>query len=144
MTAKISESDLAELLFPHVTDFKTWIALSKVSKKFNEVSKKKLIKKEEKYEDGYKKIWTILLRTGQKHGFQREWYPSNQLMHESNYYQGKKHGIAKGWFVNGQLSYSCNYYYDQLHGPYLGWFINGQLVSKNNYNHGKLIENSNN
>lgn len=40
MCNQISENDLAELIFPHtLQDFRTFIALSQVSKRFNEVSK---------------------------------------------------------------------------------------------------------
>ena len=118
MTAKISESDLAELLFPH-TDFKTFIALSKVSKKFNAASKRKLIRKEKIDTDGSKAIWTEL--------------PI-----------GLKHGLTKGWYSNGKLRYIQNYNDGLLHGPCQVWFRNGQLFKTYNYNHGKLIENSNN
>ena len=87
MTAKISESDLAELLFPHVTDFKTWIALSKVSKKFNEVSKRMLIRKETLNTDGSKAIWTVL-PIGLEHGFAQGWYSNGKLRYIQNYNNG--------------------------------------------------------
>ena len=53
----ISENDLAELIFPNtLQDFRTFIALSQVSKRFNEVSKRKLIRKEQINSNGKKKF----------------------------------------------------------------------------------------
>ena len=143
MNARISESDLAALILPHaLSDFQTWIALSKVSKKFNEVSKMMLVRKEI-YKDGMKGIWTEL-PSGQKHGHYREWYPNGQLKYSSNFSYDQIHGQQQGWFMNGQLSYILNIDHGEKHGFQQGWRENGQLAYTNHYDQGQLIEKSNN
>lgn len=113
----INETVLAELLFPHTLQYpKTFCQLSQVSKRFNEVSKRQLIKKNWINKDGTKEVWTEL--------------PN-----------GKKQGLSRGWHENGQLRYEKNYDQGQLYGLYRGWHSNGQLIYKHNYDKGELIEN---
>lgn len=46
MRGHISEIDLAELILPHIDDPITWVQLAQVSRRFNKVSKTKLVCKE--------------------------------------------------------------------------------------------------
>ena len=134
----INESDLAELIFSHaLQDFQTYIALSQVSKRFNEFSKRQLICKEKINPDGTKEIWTEL-PTGSKHGLQRKWYTNGQLHYECNYRQGQKHGLQRGWYTNGQLGSESNHHQGQLHGLQRRWYYNGQLCAESNYHQGQL------
>ena len=93
MRGRIGETDLAELLFPHILDdLITWVRLSQVSRRFNEVAKKKLIRKERIDGCGRKIIWTEFPT-----GLCRTWYPHGQLSSSINYQHGKRHGLFREW-----------------------------------------------
>jgi antitoxin component YwqK of YwqJK toxin-antitoxin module len=122
----INERIFADLIFPHtIDDLNTFCKLSQVSKRFHEVSKKYLIKKEN-FCNGSKKVWTEL-PNGKKHGLFRGWYSNGQLWHELPYQQGQPHGLCRGWYLAFSQSSEAR----------------GQLAFKTNYNQGQLIENEN-
>jgi antitoxin component YwqK of YwqJK toxin-antitoxin module len=104
----INETTLAELLFPQIQDPKTWCKLAQVSKRFNEVFKRKLIKKERTDFSGAKEVWTEL-PNGQKHGPAKGLYSSGHLAHIVYYNQGELHGTNRYWYRNGQLIYKLEY-----------------------------------
>jgi antitoxin component YwqK of YwqJK toxin-antitoxin module len=143
----INEAVFAQLIFPHtLQDTKTFCQLAQVSKRFHEVSKKYLIKKENIDSTvGFKTVWTEL-PNGQLHGLCRGWYlvsgqsseARGQLRYEENYHQGHVHGLSRGWWSNGQLEYERNYNQEQFHGLSRGWWSNGQLSYEKNYNQGQL------
>jgi antitoxin component YwqK of YwqJK toxin-antitoxin module len=145
----INERTFADLIFPHtLDDLNTFYKLSQVSKRFHEVSKKYLIKKERINQDGTKEVWTEL-PSGQRHGLSRGWYTNGQLWRESNYNQGQRHGLSQGWYkvtdqsseTLCQIAYKHNYHQGHLHGLAQAWFTNGKSNYVNNYKFDKLIEN---
>jgi hypothetical protein len=142
----ISENDLAELLFPHtLKDPVTFHRLAQVSKRFYDVSKKKLIRKEETAYVliRFKRIWTEL-PNGIKHGLCRGWYMNYsseaccQLECARTYDQGKLHGLFQGWHPNGQPWYKTNYIQGKRHGLYQEWYTSGKLQFEYNYVHSQL------
>jgi antitoxin component YwqK of YwqJK toxin-antitoxin module len=137
----INEAVFAELIFPHTLQYpKTFCQLSQVSKRFNEVSKRQLVKKERINQDGIKEVWTEL-PNGKKHGLYREWDSFGQLWYEHNYQHGQLHGLYQRWYSNGQLAYESNYQQGQSHGLCRRWYEDGQLMYELNYQQGQVIEN---
>lgn len=140
----ISESDLAELIIPHsINDLVTFHRLAQVSKRFNVVSKKLLIRREEIDFNGIKFVWTELPNR-LKHGHSRLWHPNGQLTQDYNYINGELQGVCKNWYLNGQLTSEWNYFDNDRHGLCKGWYPNGELIYSNRYSYGKLIEKLNN
>lgn len=94
----ISERDFAELLLPHVLDdTNTWYKLARVSKRFLEVSRRLLVKKEYKFKymnNLWHYIWTTL-PDGQEHGVYKL-FRNNQLS-------------VKQMFKNGMRLTEVNY-----------------------------------
>lgn len=134
----INERTFAELIFTHILqDPRTFCTLAQVSKRFNEVSKTQLIKKERINEDGTKEVWTEL-PNGTRHGLFREWYPCGQLKYEKNYNQNQLHGLFREWYENGRLKYEYNYVQNQLHGLCREWYENGRLWYEYNYDQDQL------
>lgn len=152
----------AELIFPHVTDSVTWCRLTKVNKRFNRVSKRKIINKEIATPGGILKMWQEL-PTGIKHGEAKKYIGSqmvfrcnmfNNHVHgqykawhtgtdqsvykEGNAIYGTKHGLYREWYSTGQLHCECNFSNGNLHGLYREWYPNGKLYKEANYLHDQL------
>lgn len=126
-TLGLSKSDLANLLFPHV-DPPVWHRLQQVSKRFNQVGKSKLIRKEEIYPDNEKEIWTEL-PNGNLHGLYKQWYPDGQLHYCWSYVNGVRNGISRVWYINGQLccEYNCVNGHIQ---SYSSWLPDGAILCR--------------
>lgn len=126
----ISESDFAELIFNHVlTDHVTFHRLAQINKKFNEVSKRKLIRKEVTFaawfDDSNRMVWT-----GRGNVKKIVW------TEQAN---GKKHGLCRTW-VNGKLLKSIHYQDDQLHGHYQSWYPDGTKMCHYIYESNRIIQ----
>lgn len=138
----INETTLAEFILPHtIDDHVTFHRLSCVSRRFNQVAKRMLIRREQ-INYGCKYIWTELPGSvgGRIHGLYRIFLENGLLHREYTYHQGSRHGRMRGWYAIGgltHLTYEWNYYQGKLHGLQHEWHINGQLVSEENYHHGK-------
>lgn len=135
MNGNISENDLAELIVPHtLNDPVTFHRLAQVSKRFNHVTKRMLVKKENWIH--FKMLWTELPGSGKKHGLYRCWYSNGQLEYETNYVQGRKHGFSRGWYLDGKKQ-SEWYYNDNVpHGTCYGWYRDGKPWYIYNYQNG--------
>lgn len=158
----IGEEALAELIFSHVDDSVTWCRLAQVSKRFNKVSKRKLIQKEV-FSYGKKEIYTILPanglchgvyqviekvhtnaylqvkctnKNGQQHGLYQAWFNNGQLFIEKNYVDGQKYGRCRIWYYTGQLQIERHYKKNEFHGLIQEWSEKGILTKKTMYING--------
>lgn len=144
----ISERDLAELIVPNtINDSVTFHRLAQVSKRFNAVARRLLIKRMVIYPDSkYKEIWTEQ-PNGQKQGLARKWYlntehpskPRGQLETEFTYLNDRRHGMCREWFLNGQLWGEYNYMNGLFHGLIRVWHPNGKLKYEMWYLNGKEV-----
>lgn len=159
----IGEESFAEILYPQVEDPRVWHRLQQVSKRFNRVGKRLLIKNTKDAT-----TWTIM-PNGQLHGLYRKWlkisgpdrtWCKGGLTLEENYHRGKKHGYTRQWDAAGfllsehlfnhgllqftktyyimskQVQYECEYKNNLEHGLIKSWYSNGQLEYTVNYQNG--------
>lgn len=59
-------------------------------------------------------------------GYRRTWYPSGQLMLESQHKDGRNVGRSRYWYANGQIKTEQHYEEGLLQGPYTEWYESGQ------------------
>lgn len=134
--------NLAELLFPHVTDSITWCRLAQVNKRFYQVAKQFLIKKTEMFRlgpyGGFKTVWTELPNR-KKHGAVIKIDPTNNRRLSETYYSNNEiNGPHYSWTKDGMLCLKCSYKNGVLHGHYQSWFYNDAQLSFNlNYLNGQ-------
>lgn len=120
--------NLAELLFPHVTDSVTWCRLAQVSKRFNKVAKEKLIKRigDGPYINGYTE-WTEMPSNGRKHGIYLECFCVDSISYKHTYKDGQQHGTSYSWFDGGVKHYIRNFKNGNLCGENIEWNRDGTI-----------------
>lgn len=141
----VGEEVLAELIFQHVEDSVTWCRLAQVSKRFNKVAERKLIRKQTQQsvvipESTAFSEWTELPANGQKHGFYRELFVDRKTSYEYTIKNNAPHGTVRSWFGDGNLQYVISYRNGKNHGNYNEWNRDGIHIYSLVYSDGKLIE----
>lgn len=137
----INEETLAELIFSHNNDIQTYLHLAQVSKRFNKVSKRVLVKKTyiKTYirANGETTCWTELPNIpGIRHGLLTIKHIYGCITSEHNYCIGNLHGICKNYHINGQIGSIGNYVNGKEHGQLEGWYIDGKQEYKINFVNG--------
>lgn len=142
---QINQTILAELIFQHVDDSVTWCRLAQVSKRFNAVSKNKLVAKERQLtevfhtadsyfnESNSTVFWTELPTNGKSHGISRCIDENGKMVSEEYYLNGYQHKYYKKWHANGQLHIESNIHQNKLNGQCRLWYPNGQIHLESYY-----------
>lgn len=80
----------------------------------------------------------IQYRKGKKHGFEKKWSITGDLLEERFYIKGLKSGIHKAWWQEGspQFEYHFNDH-GEFHGMVKEWYASGQQYMDFNYVNGK-------
>jgi len=73
---------------------------------------------------------------GEKHGTERCYYTTGELMYEQQYVFGVSQGSYKHYSRSGAQLLEAVYENGALHGPYKEWVSEGTLVFSVNYRHG--------
>tara|TARA_Y100001960_G_C14608425_1_gene794486 strand:+ start:407 stop:1030 length:624 start_codon:yes stop_codon:yes gene_type:complete len=91
-----------------------------------------LVKKEEYYSNGQKKI-EINFNKKEKNGLLRGWDKSGKLEKEEFYNNDLKNGLCVYWFSNGQKKEEVNFKEGKKNGLLSGWYQNGNKRCEINY-----------
>ncbi len=73
---------------------------------------------------------------GEKHGVERCYYTTGELMYEQQYEHGVSQGLYKHYSRSGAQLLEAVYENGVLHGTYKEWISDGTLVFSANYCHG--------
>ncbi len=93
-----------------------------------------------RYDDGkLRSEYTVLPRTTQKHGTQREWNKDGRLTQMLTYENGLLDGPVVGWHENGQQAFLGFYSKWQQDGFWIAWHSNGEEKHSGRYEKGKKV-----
>ncbi|HEV7783270.1 MAG TPA: hypothetical protein VGO58_18470 [Chitinophagaceae bacterium] len=74
---------------------------------------------------------------GLEEGYQRKWYPHQQLAEERFYINGKKEGIHQGWWTDGKPKFYFEAADDVYSGEFKEWYSSGLLAKQFHYVNGQ-------
>tara|TARA_S200000501_G_scaffold339572_1_gene347313 strand:+ start:787 stop:1410 length:624 start_codon:yes stop_codon:yes gene_type:complete len=95
-------------------------------------NKIKLVKKEEYYSNGQKKV-EINFKNKEKNGIVRGWDILGKLEREEYYINDLKNGLCIYWFSNGQKKEEVIFKNGKKNGLFSGWYQNGNKRCEINY-----------
>ena len=93
---------------------------------------------EKKYYESGQLLWEIPFVNGKRHGIWKGYYESGQLLWETPYINGEAHGIGKGYYESGQLRAEIPFVNGKRHGIEKGYYKSGQLRWEIPYVNGKI------
>jgi len=146
--------DILILILREITDSRTWINISTISKKLHELCDQQLVRVKniqrvtsnanyytcalyEEWRLPYRENIATTLPNGILHGWITE-YQRNRLRFRHTFRDGLIHGIYHGWDLAGKPEHAWSFKNGALHGICYTWFSDGKIKIVNNFDHGKL------